>query len=577
MKITELKIIKFRSIKDSKITLHDITAIVGENNSGKTAILRAINSVLNYKQEEEWFINKAHQFAPKTNSSITITFSDIPNRQYYDNYRTGNSLIIQMRFTYSSNKRSLTCIKGRDTLAIEDEFLAELSKDIEYVYIPASRSNKDTTWNSDSIFRNLLVNYSSQYTQNRDLLTTSIKSAALKIQRSVLSKLEKELSGLYMQNKSIDFRLEFNEALDYSFLLDQLSLSIEENGFKYPIRECGSGIKSLAIIAMYRANALLKHTHTVFGLEEPENNLHPQAQKRFILSLKQNMNITEIQTFFTTHSPVLVDELGHEDIILVRRTNDPRGICSSTSQLPNDFWNRYGVEEFRHYQFFNYKNSDFFFSKYIVLTESKNDSQVISKLITPQLKHNIADISILNVDGETNMKYPYFLLKELKIPFSMVVDKDFFVPYRNNILNESRNANTGLPIYANVLKSDNAIINDLFQLGSEKTVLKQKVNGNYRDFYNHLQQFHIFPMHYCLEMDLSCSSKARDEYYRMLNVVPANKTQKFLLTQNSKTIKDINKILSILGAIPPKSFPESFQKIRSGILNEIITLLNIKV
>ena len=28
--------------------MHDITAIVGENNAGKTAVLRALNSVMNF-------------------------------------------------------------------------------------------------------------------------------------------------------------------------------------------------------------------------------------------------------------------------------------------------------------------------------------------------------------------------------------------------------------------------------------------------------------------------------------------------------------------------------------------------
>lgn len=44
-------------------------------------------------------------------------------------------------------------------------------------------------------------------------------------------------------------------------------------------------------------------------------------------------------------------------------------------------------------------------------------------------------------------------------------------------------------------------------------------------------------MDYCLEMDLTCSSEARKEYYRLLNVLPRNKNQKYLLENNSKTIK----------------------------------------
>lgn len=55
MKLKSITIEKFRSIKKSTIYLNKINGIVGENNAGKTAILRAINSILNFKLEEPFF------------------------------------------------------------------------------------------------------------------------------------------------------------------------------------------------------------------------------------------------------------------------------------------------------------------------------------------------------------------------------------------------------------------------------------------------------------------------------------------------------------------------------------------
>ena len=62
--------------------MHDITAIVGENNAGKTAVLRALNSVMNFKEEEENFINYRHRFAPRCNTHIRVVFTDVPNISY---------------------------------------------------------------------------------------------------------------------------------------------------------------------------------------------------------------------------------------------------------------------------------------------------------------------------------------------------------------------------------------------------------------------------------------------------------------------------------------------------------------
>ena len=138
-------------------------------------------------------------------------------------------------------------------------------------------------------------------------------------------------------------------------------LSINEYGSNYMLKECGSGTKSLTVIAMHRANALRNKTSIVLGIEEPETNLHPQAQKCLIMSLRDNRHDNETQAIFTTHSTVLIDTLRHENIVLVRRRPDKRGFVSHIRQLPNDFWNKYNIEEYKHYQYFNYKNSDFFF------------------------------------------------------------------------------------------------------------------------------------------------------------------------------------------------------------------------
>ena len=571
MRISEVTIEKFRSIKKATFYMKDITAVVGENNAGKTAVLRALNAVLNFKYEEESFLKKQHQYAPRNNTYITIVFCDVPDKELYVGKLVDQKLTIKFSFSYSDNKKKYVILKNRENISIDDSFLVELEKDIKYVYIPAGRTNKDVKWSNNSIFKELLTSYTAQYIENRNMISSYVRRATDKIHDTMLTKLEKEINALYMQDKSVDFKLAFPVDMDYSVLLSNVELSLNEGDNSYLLQDWGSGTKSLAVIAMHRANALLNKGSIVLGIEEPETNLHPQAQKRFIMSLRNKLHSNETQTIFTTHSTVLVDALGHEDIILVRRRNDAvRGVVSEISQIPIDFWDKYDIQDFKHYQYFRYKNSEFFFSKYVVIGESKNDCQVFEMLIRPEVEEKIADVSFLNAEGVEQIKYPYYLLKELKIPFVMVVDRDFFFPYvNNNKLSESRNSNTGLPIYSDVLKENNAVINDLFSTVQEKADLRKYHKEGYRKFFEYIKDHKILSMNYCLEMDLTCSGKAREEYYRLGNIMTENQTQKFLLEKNSDAIKKIGKILKILEVIPKKSYPESYIKIKNVIVEDI--------
>ena len=570
MRISEVHIEKFRSIKKAFFRMNNITAVVGENNAGKTAVLRALNSVLNYKFEESSFINKRHQYALRNNTYISITFIDLPDKPIYTDKICDGKMTIRFSYSYSDNKKKYMVIKGKEKINIDDLFMQEISKDIMYVYIPAGRTNKDVSWSDNSIFKELITSYTAQYTENRDTISGHVRQATSKIHDTVLTKLENQINNLYMQNRNMDFKIDFPIDLHYTFLLDKIEFYLNEYGAKYLLQEWGSGTKSLAVIAMHRANALLKNGSIVLGIEEPETNLHPQAQKRFIMSLKQQLHSNETQTIFTTHSTVLVDALEHDDILLIRRVPDhSRGFISTVSQIKENFWNTYNVEEFKHYQYFNYKNSDFFFSKYVVLGESKNDCQVLEKLINPEIGEKIADISFLDAGGVDNIKYSYYLLKELRIPFITVVDRDFFFPYlNNNNLDSSRDLVTGLPRYSNTIKN-NEVLNDIFNTPQAKEKVVENHIKGYRRFFDYIKDFKILSMNYCLEMDLTCSQKARDEYFILLDILPQNRTQKFLLGKNHKSIKKVDKILKILDDIPKRAYPESYSKIRKTIIDDI--------
>ncbi len=571
MKISSITIKKFRSIKESSFNMKKITAIVGKNNAGKTGILRALNSVFNFEDEKKFFLDKTHQYAPRNNSYIMLKMEDIPAKsEFLRKYIFNNELTIEWMYSYSENKRKLCVFNGTQKENIQnlENFIEELNKCLTYVYIPAERTNHDITWGENTIFTKLIISYLNQYTKNRDTVSSDIKRSSRKIHDSILSKLEKHLSRLYMQNKNIDFKVDFPTGMDYTSILNYLELSINESFSNHLLKEWGSGTKSLAIIAMYRAYALIEDKDIILGIEEPETNLHPQAQKRFIQSLSQNMLESEVQTIFTTHSTVLIDELKHEDILLVKRKMDSkRAFISSIKQVPINFWDKYDIKESAHYNFFKLKNSEFFFAKHVVICESPIDAYVMETLIRPFIKNDIADISFIVLDGVNNLAYPYYLLKELSIPFSIVVDHDFFFDYKNQKSEDSRNR-YGLPEYKSTITSldtKRRIIDDVFN----KNVDKLEQAKGYRKFFELIEPAHFYSMMYCLEIDLVCSSKARDVYYEILKLSNDKQKQKILLTENHKAIKKRENVLQVINRLKPINYPESFNKIKNAIIKDI--------
>ncbi|MPM67808.1 hypothetical protein SDC9_114733 [bioreactor metagenome] len=70
-------------------------------------------------------------------------------------------------------------------------------------------------------------------------------------------------------------------------------------------------------------------------------------------------------------------------------------------------------------------------------------------------------------------------------------------------------------------------------------------------------------------MDLCCSSKACEQYYQMLNMLPEDHNPKALLINKQNAIKKPEYILPILDSIGNKDYPKSYKKIAKAIIKEI--------
>ncbi|MDD7256545.1 ATP-dependent endonuclease [Bullifex porci] len=577
MKLSSLEIENFRAIKKCSIHFNELTALVGENNSGKTAILRALNSIFNYEFEECDFTSGAHQYAPRTITKIKVVFSDLPQKELYRELEgSDKKLHLKLTYNYSKSnggKRLFIEIDG-ESRNLELEKLKLIKQDIDFVYIPANRNSKDIEWDENTIFYRLIMQYLKNYTKNSDRLSTKVSKAGETIIDRVLSKLARDLTKLNMYEDLGDYQFYFKDTIDYKVFLNKLGLEIKniKENQALPVSEYGSGIKSLTVIALHRMLAQLMNTSVILGIEEPEKNLHPQAQRILINSLKKARQTCETQAVLATHSTVIVDELNHEDIVLVRKVKDEkRGFHSEAKQIHTTFWKDYDIQELKHYNFFRFRNSDFFFSKFVILTESTTDAQVIEKLLSQNKTDKMFYVSIVNLDGIQNIKYPFFLLHDLEIPFCAIVDKDFFTNYKNGSLDASRRENNCLPEYSGEV-SNNKVIQFIFNTETKKQELRTFLGKSYSSFFNYAKKYGLLSMQYCLEMDLVANEKTRNKYLDTFNLKGEQRTNRVLLIDKKSIIKDPTRLIPVVESVPPKDHPISLKKIRNA-LNDIISHL----
>ena len=571
MKICKIKLFKFRGVEKSDLNINDVNALVGENNAGKSSLLRALNAFFNFDEEQFAFNKGQHQYTQASYPVVRIIFDDLPDVPDILDKSINGQLIIEQKFIPKTKNIIYKYITS-ETHHIDNNFINNVLKQyIDFVLIPPIRNEKDFIISEQAVLKKVIDSYLEKHLSQRDTVSPKFRQATDFFQRNAISKIAKKLSAFYDLNHDFDFQLIFDENISYRDFLQLLQLKVIDKEHSFNIEDNGSGIQSLTIIALYRLLASLSEKKIILGIEEPEVNLHPQAQKRLIKNIiSSEVSDHEVQVFFTTHSTVIIDAIKHTDIILFRKVEDKkRGFKTVTAQLPSDFMDKYNIEALGYNKFHKYRNSDFFFSRLVVLVESSTDAEILIKLM--ELKSiNVEDysVSILNLDGVNNMKYPLFLLKELGLPCLIILDKDYFLPYLNTDLESSRDS-IGFPRYKFNTYNSSRFIETLIPDATDRVELLELFRTNHSRALDLLEKYNIISMKYCLEMDLISSDKVCELFYEKLNINGDSQTKTILLTEKKKAIKKTSNLIYIIDSIPHKNLPNSYKRIKSLVASKI--------
>lgn len=567
MKISKIIIKKFRSIEKADIWISSMNAIVGQNNSGKSSLLKAFNCFFNYSEEKEQFDSGSHSFSPASVSKIEIHFIGVRKLDIPGKYKNGDKLCVEASFRVGKDgcKRTVKYKSGR-TWTVDENILNHISEHLEFILIPPNRDAIALRRVGESVLKLLVEEKMQEATGIRDNYSPKFKTAINFLENNALRRISEASKSAFPASQTIRMKIGYTQEINYSNFLDDFGIYINEEGLTHPLEDCGSGIQSLAIISLYNQLAESRNKNIIIGLEEPETNLHPQAQKELIDYFKNLVTENNILHFlFTTHSAVMIDQVQHTEIILFSKKQDSnRGFVSDVKRLREDFFDIYGLDEFKYYQFYRYRNSDFFFSSYIIVTESKTEIEMIKKIgFLSQVDYEINGLSYLNLDGVGKSKYTVCLLNELQIPYLLIVDKDFFFPYENDSYESSLDTN-GFPIFKNEFK-DQTLLSHIISDQHVQSELITHANTNHTKMLDLLENYGIVSMRYNLELDLAAIEAARQSFYKIFNMQNDNPTVANLTEM--KAIKKIQHLLRVMGDIEPSNWPRSYLRIRK-LMNE---------
>jgi putative ATP-dependent endonuclease of OLD family len=463
--IQEIHIKNFRSIKEISLDVNSLSSFIGPNSSGKTNILKAIDLVLGEgwttkaKVARELFNN------PEKPIIIEIFFSHpivIPEAANYcrDDLDVRS---IKLEMQLNPELSATTTVNDGEKFYGHEKF----KKLCHFIYIPSERRLSSelrvSQWTMlGKMMKLVYENYVAQYNNDEKRLKGDFKEkmvAAKEFLESDFSETEvtfKKFSDKFKEKctqNSAGLASEFEPVLDIynlNWFYKTLQIHVKE-GFAekhFDSEEVGAGMQNLLMISIFQTYAELMGGRVIFGIEEPEIYLYPQAQRSLYKSFIELSRNTQI--FYTTHNPNFVDAARADDIVLLRKDFE-RG----TYKLEKDDYftsENAGSQVHKVYTHFNTERNEIFFAKKVILVEGDSDKILFSTLCEDKWNIDLdkEGISIISCGGKGGVIYFLGVCKLIGIENLFAIwDEDEDVE-NTGLLDEALSNNKGFSIEPNL-------------------------------------------------------------------------------------------------------------------------------
>lgn len=320
MYISHAEIANFRALEAVSVPLNQFSVLLGENDVGKTSFLCALEKYFSGKKLTEtadWFKEDITR-----KIRIVLTFQDTPGSDdLADFVRVNGSIILSKVFAIGIAPNIKAILDDNSAVSVSAPVIKQWFSQECFHFIPVRRDLSVQF----SMAKTALLGKTLRAKMKKTLDEGGGLDSLTGLEQTLISSLDepkKELQKYLreqMHNDSVKLEFDGLEIDPIDGVSFKVKLS-DDRVDNIPIQNRGAGTQNSLIIALFRLIAELKlDGYFIFAMEEPENSLHPKAQRQ-LLSVIQEIS-TGSQVIVTTHSPVFIDRNKFENNILLTRTS----------------------------------------------------------------------------------------------------------------------------------------------------------------------------------------------------------------------------------------------------------------
>ena len=444
MKITHIKIKNYRNLDGVEIFFHpDINFIVGENNLGKSNLLKLLN-ILFYKNnfnEDDFYDN-----SKPIEIHLSLYLAEVEKGIFDDFFDPHDSTCLNLVAVQETVDEKLEFKHRESSTSISSSRLKTVNY-IEYDSLrnPSSELKFDKSKGAGRFLNHIILNYlGSQQIQDLDFIDRDKLDAMLLFVTQNLQKIKP------FNDFSIKAILEDNQ----ENLLAKLILLANDKGQR--LEQLSYGVQFLTLIPLSLLEKLLylssrpsfnrsiiedestleKLIPILIGLDEPEIHLHPYAQRALVKYLNKVISNNDVgftdllrslfsidkligQILIVSHSPSILLDDYRQIIRFYLNSNDSQLSVKSGSTISLD--TRTEKQLLRNLPYVK----EAFFSKTIILVEGDSELGAFPVFAERmELDLDELGISIIEAGGSESVVPLMDLFKQFGIPSVGVIDSD---------------------------------------------------------------------------------------------------------------------------------------------------------